>query len=338
MVSVQVRQDGNWIPAQATHVRVNGEWVPITGLSRKSEDVVPPVNPLVRRLGIYNGAPNENPDTKTVNQFGSLPEIASTYYINTQTSLNIAFETGRINNGISPLITMTAKDTNRITEIAAGNAGAIAWMQSYVNSLKTLSEVNPNVPVYASFDHEWEVKVNQGILTGGNANVDNYAKALAKFFELCQATAPLVQFGYWYGHFDTAKISAVLNALTTHVTILPKFISLDPYQNGQGGSTAVANWEAKLAWLRSRPAYTALGSPPIGIAEFGMGKGNNGFALHTDAQLATFYSYLHAQMESADVIFALFFQRDKATEPGYIIADGNHPLAVAAFADSLAGS
>lgn len=336
-VPVKFRQDDAWHDGAVTHVRIDGQWVPVSGLARRGstpDDPTPPVS--ARRLGIYQGTPAELPDETTLAQFGHYPRIASTYYISTQQTLNMTYETARINRGTSPLITLTTKDTNYMTELANSSVRD-AWLQTYVDRLHTLSLVNPNVPVYATLDHEWEVKVNQGILTGSNADPTNYAKALKKLFTMCDASAPNVQYGYWYGHFDTAAIAEVLVEMAK-VDAAPKYIALDPYQNGQGGSTAAANWAPKLSWLKARPQYTALGSPPIGIAEFGMGKGNNGYAVHTDAQLATFYGYLHAQMEASDVIFALLFHRDKASEPGYIITDGAHPLAVAAFASSLGGA
>src|SRR3954464_5577290 len=107
-------------------------------------------------VGFYNGGPSTHDAGTAV--FGK-PALASTYYQGNQIGNIVAAETPRIRKGISPLITITTiGGTTTLNQIAAGQT---AWLDQYVAALKSLAAVDPSVPIYATLDHEFEVKVNQ---------------------------------------------------------------------------------------------------------------------------------------------------------------------------------
>lgn len=282
-----------------------------------------PTTPSTKRLlGIYN---SDGGDTQTNSLMGQYPEIASTYYQPTQQKLSIANETARINRGTAPMITLTAKGTQRLAGIANGNADDLAWLDEYVAALNTLSNVNSNVKVYATLDHEWEVKVNQAKITGESADPAIYGKALSVFFQKCKTGAPKVIYTYWVGGADSTNL---LNTVLTNITVAPMIISCDPYLNNSETGTAASNWASYLDKFRSasgkyRTQYVRLGSPPLAISEHGIQT-----TTHTDTQVAAYFVNLRQQMADENVVFSIFFNSD-ADNPHMITPGGSNPVPTA---------
>lgn len=281
---------------------------------------------LKTRIGVYNGEPNKLPDERTMTVFGSYPEIASTYYQTDKPGLNLAYETARIKRGTAPLLTVTTKSGPvTLAEIGARSARGEAFLTTYIRALKTLSEVDASVPVYATLDHEFEVKRNEA--KAGNADRvafkdvtnDQYAAALSRFLERCHAEAPKVVTLYWYGYSDWGNISAIQAKLTTK----PKAYSMDPYRwRGALGSSFDAAILAKV-----RQARAAFGADArVGISEFGASEQNG------DASNAVWFTGIRKQLESAGVEFACLFNRGEDVEGNLI---DNDPLTRVAFAAEL---
>ncbi len=272
-------------------------------------------------LGVYDGGTGTEEDTKT--RFGAYPEIASTYYQANQTSLKPAGEKARIDKGIAPLITITSKGTQYIQDIANKSGTGWTWIQSYVAALKPIGEYGAlkHVPVYATFDHEYEVKVNQGLITGASADSAVYGKALSNFLALVKSQAPDIRTVYWYGHFDTVDIARVGNALT----VKPDVYAFDPYSSASHSSTEtlIQLVQPKINWLKAQPWYD---NKPIALSEFG--------AKHADADMARFYTNLRPQLAQLHVEYAVLFNRDDG-DIVITITNGNFPLTVQAFSDSL---
>ena len=277
--------------------------------------------PVVRRLGWYNGGPAADVSFA----LGGTPQIASTYYQPDQAGLNLEAEIARIKRGTSPLITLTLKSgPATLADVATQTPAAIALLDTYTNALQQLAEVDPGVPVYATLDHEAEVKINQGTLPGVTATV--YAKALSVFLDRCTTRAPAVRSVYWYGASDRTKIAQVLAGLTTP----PDVICMDPYstRSHPGTETFTETIKPHLDWLRSNPDYTRLGSPPVGLGEFGTD------IAHGDPSCAAWLTDLRARLVDLDLLFALLFNRD-STGWRYKITSGGTPASVTAFNRSI---
>lgn len=294
-----------------------------------------PSTPTSRaRLGAYMGTPAEKPDERFKDATGVWPEVASTYYQHGQTALNIAYETARIGRGTSPLLTVSTKDKpGTIAALARGDAAAIGWLDGYLRSLARLSEVNPDVPVYATLEHEAEVKANQGVLKGDDATDANLAAAQSLFIERCRTLAPRVRAGLWFGAYDKTSIGAILDAHQHPVD----WIALDCYatDTNQGENTLTDSCASDLRWVREHRAYARLGSPVLALGEFGKDK------THGDPSVAVYMTGLRAVLADQRLVFALLFPRDK-TDPdgqkvGYNIFAGTTPRAAAAFAASMTG-
>jgi len=313
-----------------TAVNSAGESGPSTIATAKTTNTT-----TVRRLGIYNGGPTTDDAAQT--SFGRYPDIASTYYQFSAglSATNITNETTRINKGICPLLTISTNGTTYEALIASGDATALSKLDAYVAALDKLSRVNPNVSVYATFDHEFEVKVNQNTVTGTSADLGAYGRNLSLFVSKCRANAPLVKVGYWCGGSDKTKILTVLQNITTPLD----WISVDPYatKNDSASSTPASTWGPVLSWFRTGAAatqYARLGSPPLAISETGDDTS------HGDTAVAAFFTNFRQTMVDQNVLFAVLFNRNKVDNNGvavaYQIDTGAFPKSVAAYSASLA--
>lgn len=271
------------------------------------------------RVGVYNGSPNELPDEKTLATFGAFPEIASTYYQSDKPGLNLAYETARIKRGIAPLLTLTLKAGSvSLVDVANRAPAAEKLLGTYINALRTLSEIDPTVPVYATLDHEFEVKRNQGVING--ISMETYAKALSRFLERCHAEAPQVVTLHWSGGSDKANTLIGMRALTT----LPKMFAFDPYKYAHRNPTETLDVSLgePVRWLRG-----LLGDVRVGLAEFGAD------AKFGDASNATWMQGLREWCVKNRIEFACLFNRDSSTFSYKIDAP---PLTRTAFAAELA--
>lgn len=283
--------------------------------------VTPPPEVQTTLIGVYNGAPNENPDAATLALTGYYPQIASTYYQGNNT-VNMAYETGRIGRGTALLLTKTIRNSSpavTMADVANETSLGVAFLDGWINSLKTLSEIDLDVPVYATIDHEAEVKYNQGNITA--TDWANYPAALDVFIQRCRAEAPLVQTLYWFGGSDKTKINTVLTSLTE----VPHAITLDPYRFASHPSTEdfFGSIEDEVIWLRANSAYIAMGEPPIGISETGTDQ-----VQFTDANNAAWWTGLRDNLISLDLIMGVLFNRNSAD---YDYKIDTYPLTVAAF-------
>lgn len=274
-------------------------------------------------LGVYDGGPKGDASTRSV--FGRYGDISSSYYQPNQASLNVAAEKARIDRGTAPVLTLTSKGTQYINDIANKSGAGWSWIKTYVDSLDTLGSYGKarKVPVFATLDHEWEVKVNQGMLSGNSARAAVYARALSNFFQLVDQAAPEVVTLYWYGHFDTADINAVGSALT----VAPDMFALDPYsgQHAAANETIAQMVQPKLTWLKNRSWYKGQ---RIGLAEFGADK--------SDTNMATyFFKNMRGNLKNLDLAFGIFFNRDD--RPYVVKINPNYPRSIAAVRNSLAG-
>lgn len=279
------------------------------------------------RMGVYNGNPGEKPDEKSLATFGSSPEIATSYYQTNQPGLNVAYETARIKRGTSPLLTLTTKSGPvTLADIGSRSARGEAFLTTYITALRTLSEVDVNVPVYATLEHEFEVKRNEadeGVPDRGafkNVSDAVYAAALSRFLERCHEEAPKVVTLYWFGYSAKAAIRSIQGRLTTK----PKAYSLDPYRwewtpAGTSFDTAILS--------RVRESREWFGADArVGVSEFGTAAG------HGDASNAVWFTGIRSQLTDAGVEFACLFNRGTG---GTGMNIDNQPLARTAFSREL---
>jgi len=304
---------------------------PLTGTDPDPD----PDPPAQRLLGLYNGIPSESPDQKTFNDFGRYADIASTYYQVDKVELNQAYETARIQRGTVPFITLSCKDQpGLLTQIADKTPTGLSFIDQYIAALGTISQVDTNIPVYATIEHEHEVKANQNVLTGTDADSAVFGEALSVFAERCHTASPLVRCGLWVGAFDKASINDALNAMRT---VGWQWMAMDCYatDTNMNENTLTDSCASDVAWLRANSNYARLGSPEVGLGEFGKD------TFHGDASVAAYMTNLRGQMQSNNLAFALLFNRDKLDPDGqfvkYLISGAETPLSRAAFAASLAG-
>jgi hypothetical protein len=280
-----------------------------------------PTNPTpagVPGLGVYNGGAGEKPDETTKKDFGTFPDVANTYYQPKQ-NINLAYETARINRGTSPNLTITTKGTQLLAGIAKGDAEALAWVDNYVAGLKKLAQVDPDVPVYATLDHEFRVKTKQSYVTGESAKPEVYGKALSVFFKKANAAHKNIRTTYWIVGYDRAFEGTVGNAFTVN----PDVAVFDPYAN-TGSDTVASITRGDLSWIKSQKWYTGQ---EIGLGEFGMPVKNG------DANMAKFFTDVRSQLKAQGIEWAVFFNRTK--DNNHKITTGAYPKAVAAFSKSI---
>ena len=268
---------------------------------------------------MYNGAPREDPDEKTLRQFGAYPDVASSYYQPTQ-AVNVPFESARIERGTSPNITMTTKGTQYLAGIADRDPTALAWLDRYVAGLRAIASVDPRTPVYATLDHEYRGKVRRGEITGGSADPAVYGEALSVLYRKARAAAPNIETSYWMVGYHRAFEGAVGEAFTT----LPTTIMFDPYADAPNDTIASITF-ADMAWIKAQPWYVGQ---PIALAEFGMP------VEFGDAAMAEFFTDVRPQLDALGIEWATFFNRSKNLDTK--ITTGDYPEAVAAFTRSYA--
>ncbi|CUR59414.1 exported hypothetical protein [metagenome] len=273
-------------------------------------------------LGVYNGSPNESPDQTTQASFGAYPDQASTYYQVNQ-RIDQDYEQARMARGTSPNITITSKGTQYLAGIANGDLVATAWLDRYVSDLRTLALSHPTVPVYATLDHEFRVKVNQGQVTGTSALPAVYGKALSMFFAKADAAAPNIRTTYWFVGYDRAFEGAVGDVFAQAGNADPDYVVFDPYANTASDSIGSIT-SADISWIKAQPWY--LGQP-LALGEFGMP------VAHGDAALRVFYTDVRQKLRAAGLEWGILFNRER--DNNHKITTGAFPQAVAAFGASL---
>lgn len=280
-------------------------------------------------MGVYMGAPNENPDDRYYTAVGSYPEIVSTYYQGYPSggsTLNVSMENTRLSRGQIPLITFTTKNSNwTLAEIAAGDADT-AWIDPLISQIAGLNAGE----IWWTLDQEFEVKVNQGAYTSGplayQPTNQEYADAFNYVSDKIKTARPTLKNLYWYGYSDQTDINDIGSRLDMD---LVDIIALDPYVFSHHSATTTFEEMAqpKLDWLRARSWFN---NKPIVFAEYAKDK------VHGDQYCADFYTNLRPRMKALGVMAGVFFCRDK---PGDILAnileDASYPLAKAAYVNSV---
>lgn len=247
-------------------------------------------------LGGYLGPANESPDERFKASFGAYPDLASTYYQaqgRGGSRLNFDYEQARIDRGTIPVLTVTTREGPWTMEHVASGA-ADTWIDTWVKDLAKL-----DTEVWFTFDHEFEVKLNQGMLPEGTT-VEQYIRAYNRFHSRVKAGAPKVKFLYWYGYFDTAKIDAIGKGINR-----PDIVSLDPYvfKRRSTSTTFEQMAQPKLEWLRERSWYDGQ---PIVFTEFAK---DTRFG---DDNVAEFLSNLRPRLANLGVTGAIYFARDRS--------------------------
>lgn len=277
-------------------------------------------------LGMYSGS---FADQTTHDNFGGWPDIASTYYQGNQT-IKFTNEQARIDNGTDPLLTITAKSSG-YTWADIGSGAADTWLDQWVNDLNTLQQyaAAKGRQVWATIDHEAEVKVNQNLLDF-TATDDEYPPVWNRWAAKMQASAPTVKRLYWCGGSDTASIDDIGAQLTAG---LIDVITMDPYSTS--GHPNSETWTdtigAKTNWVKGRPWFPNC---DVALSEHGID------VSHGDAVMAAWYSdHLRDNLADLGLIFGVIWNR--VSGGTYQIAgdqtpSGTYPLTQAAITASFA--
>lgn len=356
---------GDGTNGEATHVSVDGgPWRPIVDITMQLGSVVPPPPPPpptgTPRLGSYgsNGAGN---DSDSLTYFGAYPEVANDYLqVGSTTGSGsymslVTSQTPRVNRGTACLLLLSLKgyfgsgtDNSNVGLKALANpsdpnhAAMVTVVDNYISRLKTLSEVDPSVPIYASLEGEADAKVNKyeqwlinPATAGDKINATRAEAGIGTnyFLNRLRTEAPLVKKTLWWAGTQKTIINEIWDQVGANNV---DCVVGDPYTNGTQVETMLKCFTTWTNWVKVQNNYIRCGSPPQGIGECGMQTDT-----HTDAQVATYIkpspSYtMRDTMRDAGVIFASWF--DSGRDKGHEITDGSHPLACAAMADSLAAS
>jgi hypothetical protein len=297
-----------------------------TGTTATDRPAVEPKRVRCPRLGVYSDW-SPDADRQVVRQFGALPQVASSYY-QPGDRVRLSEETARIRRGTSPNITITTKGTDLIEALAAGRshpgfADAGAWLDQYVAALSTLADVDPDVPVYATIDHEFRVKARTGQVTGRSALPEVYGRALDRFFAAAEKANRRIRTTYWMVGYDRDFEATVAEQFRTR----PDAVVFDPYPN-EAGETLPEIAAEDVEWIRSQDWYDGQ---ELGIGEFGAP------VEFGDEAVARFLTDLPQQLAELGVSWAVLFNRDRDFDTRIAgRADGQeYPLARAAFAASL---
>lgn len=295
----------------------------------------PPPGTVIRRLGAYNGpgaARNRHWARwmgDSLNREGpGLPMISSQYIQNGGNKDALTYKAGdfagakeMIKLGVSPLFTITAKNTDALVRLANGEAKAVAWIEGFAAIMADIQAANPNVPVYWTFEHEYDVKTNDGTYpsTDPASNPLTYGKALQRVWQIGYDVAPRTQWGLWVGGSRRTFIGEFTDEAAKG-PIPPKFIGVDPYNNEATKETPTQCWGSVLDFFRSRNSVrqtmatkaSNLGwTIRYGICETGRSwySPRAGEVRHDDASLAEFWGAVPDAMEVADVAFVVGFMR-----------------------------
>jgi len=270
-------------------------------------------------VGAYHGGPTTDSDfTAKV----AKPYMASTYYQPTQASLNVPAETARIKSGIRPLITTTLKSGPiTLVDVANLTTSGQQFLAAQVAAFKSLSEVDPAIEVYGTLDHEFEVKLNQGMITG--VDCATYARALSNWMAAIKTGAPKVVRVWWYGGSDFAHIDIIGKALT----VRPDAITYDPYltDSHPASETFEGSVKPHLDQLRGASWYDGQ---PVFLSETACATSKG------DDVCAAWLTNLPAKLAALGLAGAVYFNRDN---PDYLITQGTYPKAVAALTASMKG-
>lgn len=267
--------------------------------------------------------------TAVVNAFGHQPEIMSWYLQTNQQSFSTTNMKSALSKGTSLLITITAKSTpSYLVDISNKSGDGWSWMQTYVSGLKSIAATAKaaGLKVYATIDHEFEVKINQGTIPGADVSYVQYAKAISNFADYCRANAPDVVTLWWAGESDQTHINQIGNAITS----MPDMVTFDPYASK--GSTATFDSVVSRAVSNVKNAAWYNGEP-IAITETGQSSAN-------DASMAAFYTGWHAKAAQYGLEFIMFFDSTGSGLTTAVTASNKttYPQTVSAFAASLNGA
>lgn len=335
-----VTNGGDSIPVTLEGVMEGGVVIPLEQVPEVvGGDTGPDPVSDARPLGGYNGPHSATLDADLAfkNAFGAWSGIASSYYQPNQQGLSITRETTRINRGISPLINLTTRGTQRLIGIAgnansATNAADRAWLDEYLDALHQLSLVDRNVKVRATLDQEFEVRVQQGTMTGPAASFVNYGQALSYMFARAAERCPYVEMIFWVGGASSQRANIL--TIWRNITVPFHGYSVDPY--AQGGSSPASTWRYRLDDARTgvyAAEWNRLGQPYMAISETGINK-----AAVTDAQAAAWISNLPESIVAAEVEWCVYFNRDSGENGEWRIDGGTYqprPLSVAAMSAAL---
>jgi hypothetical protein len=319
-------------------------------------------NGLSTTLGFYNFGPNT--DSLSYADSGFYPQVASTYYPSGQPQLNITAERARILRGTSPQLTLATVQLpatqNYVADLASNSPtqAALDWLNTYVQSLKTLSEIDTTVPVYAGWESEWLVKTRDGSLSGDNLIPANYGKAVSRFWTKCKQDAPLVKTTLWMSSAETEYAQAMAAA-----TSYPDVFTADPYTVSLTYQSPMQTFQGFLDSMRTTGGamkvqydrLSAMAAAVNGISNYKipMALSETGIAFvnkvqstpriaNTDAEGVTWYNDLRPAITTAGLLYVVVFMKNSGPRGDFSVYDpdsfGNtYPLSRAAFGSAIAG-
>lgn len=279
------------------------------------------------RLGVHSGWSPDH-DVESKQQFGAWPQVANSYY-QPGARVNLAQERERIRRGTSPNITISTVGSDVIEALGTGPdhtgwTAAKQWLDRYVGDLAELVAVDPDVPVYATIEHEFRPKTRDGMFVGDAAEPAVYGRALSLFYATAHEVEPELRTTYWIVGYDREFESAV----AAEFDALPQVVVFDPYA-GTADETVESIVAEDVRWLTREDWYDGQ---EIGLGEFGMRVANG------DDAVAAFFTDVRRQLDAAGVSWAVLFNSEANFDTAISArTDGQRfPRARAAFSRALA--
>lgn len=293
---------------------------------RSSPTVVPtvPVSgadrlPVPVEVGVYGNPGSYWPGNGITNAYLSGQQNGSAF---PQAKLR-----GLLARGVSLDITISAKYTPYLAELADDQSPAMAWLTAYVRNVGALAaygrSLHNGTYVVATIFHEAQAQIAKGFITGSSADFATVGRAQQRAIALGKQLAPDAYWSVWLVGHDRQGEGEQLAQITDPK---PDLISFDPYANRSCDDSLQTVAADDANWIREQPAYAGT----LAISETGMP------STCTDDQLAAYYTDIRAQLAELgpDVLFYIMFNSDYGSFPHQVTA-ASHPLAVEALMASL---
>ncbi|WP_165368510.1 hypothetical protein [Serinicoccus sediminis] len=297
--------------------------------------------PATALTGLYYGTVNATTDpvANTQSGFGVTPQLVSAY-LQWGENFDLTTQSGTdrlnmfkavIDAGTAVYLTVQAKDgaPHSYNDIAGGNTAALARLQKWCEFVQALADYSPQ-QTYIGMGSEFEVQVNQGLITG--VSNQTFAQAHDLFCTYARQHAPDCRTVYHVGHFDATAILEILG----HKQVGMDVMGLDPYRGGGGNpSTTVRQMmngkNLTPANVRSNTNIIRLGNEkgsPVAVAltEYGTDRS------YTDSSIAGFISSTQAAIDAEDLEFTIYWNSDSGPNNNSRVDVTGYDLSRAALA------
>ena len=258
-------------------------------------------------VGIYNGS-TPGSDDAVITASGITFDTGSTYY-NAGQNLLGALDLERLARGQIPLVGMASKNyqgggpTSFMDWAGIGAGEFDAKITTWGNQLAAY-----DTEIWFAFEIEPEVKMNRGDVPSTWTEAE-FAAAFRRIVSIMRPLCPKVQFCFWVGGSDTAKIAQMWPGDEW----VDRF-GWDPYVTGGNPSTntPMQEWSSFKTWATNQGWDMSI---PHGLFECGFDRG------HGTAAAITFWEAAPSAFKDLGLSHITMFNRDSGPNTNAEILD-----------------